>query len=103
MKTTKTNLILYVVCTVAIIIAIISMFKVKQSQQELNELQNKMRAINTPTSENKLIKIDSLLVLGHYESAIDAYKKQFDTYEATDTGNTDLKLRIELAKKHGYN
>ena len=99
MKTTKTNIILYSILIIAVIIAIISMLKTRKLNKELKQIQvQEELATNKIEIQNRLLRIDSMLVNGRYKSAINAYKEQIDT---TTVGNnhTDIKLRIELAQQ----
>ncbi|WP_344820933.1 hypothetical protein [Aquimarina gracilis] len=92
------NRILYGLLTIAIIGAVFSMFQTKKLHKKLKESQIKeTQAASKIAFQNKLLQIDSMLVKGQYKSAIDAYKKQFDT--VVDNFSTDVKLRIELAQQ----
>jgi len=101
MKINKTNIILYFILIITIIIAIFSLLKTKQLREELSALKE----IAIPKSESKemnsadeLLAIDALLVNGEYESAIDAYKTLFDL--SNDSKNTkELQFRLKLAQQ----
>ena len=79
-------------------IAITLLFKTKGLQQDLEE----ERAIHKGYSEQtalhqQLLDIDSLLVDGDYQQALQAYHQY--SVELGENGNAQLGLRIEVAKK----
>ncbi len=98
MKIKKTNIVLLGGVLIALIIAISSMFREQKLKKQLKEIQAKETLIsNRLASQEELLPIDSLLVSGQYQSALQKYEKLFSSNASDD--NTYVKLRIQLAKQ----
>ncbi len=99
MKTKKRNIALYTLATLAILFAVYSVFQGQKLRKNLKEAQEKNTLLsNSFASKNKLFKIDSILIKGRYESALNAYQEEFNAV-VNDDDKTYVKFRIELAQQ----
>lgn len=98
MKITKTNTIIYSILALAVLVAMYSIFRNQKLNKRLNKIEAERAAFSKDSLQQRnLFRIDSLLIVGEYRSALNAYKEQFNTIAKDDKEN--VKFRIEVAKQ----
>ncbi|MCK8522318.1 hypothetical protein M0D21_12100 [Aquimarina sp. D1M17] len=100
MKTTKTNLVLYGIFALAVFASIYSTIRAKKFQNKLQYLEEKKeKAKQDSILESSLLHIDSILIKGEYQSALNAYKEKFSTVVNDGEEKGSVKFRIEVAEQ----
>jgi len=98
MKITKTNIITYSALTIAILVALYSVFQTQKIKKKLRDVEAKeVEHTKNSVIEKTLSQIDSVLITGDYQSALDAYQEQFVGIVNDD--NLNVKFRIEVAQQ----
>ena len=98
MKITKTNIFTYSALTIAILVASYSIFQTQKIKKKLRDVEaKKIEYTKDSLIEKTLFQIDSVLITGDYQSALDAYQEQFVGVVNDDRLN--VKFRIEVAQQ----
>lgn len=98
MKTTKTNRVIYAALTISILVALYSIFQTQKLKKKLRDVESReIKHAKDSIKEKKLFRIDSVLITGDYQSALDSYQQEFG--ETINDGNLNIKFRIEMAQQ----
>ncbi|UII76302.1 hypothetical protein LV716_00470 [Flagellimonas sp. HMM57] len=87
-----------ILLVVMVLIATYGFFKITSLKKQLKTSEDKASGMFKKVSEyDELLRIDSLLVLGEYDSAINAYTSQLSDKDVEEASG--IQLRIDIAKK----
>lgn len=87
-----------ILLVVMLVIATYSFFKITNLKKQLKTSENKVSGMFKKATEyDELLRIDSLLIKGEYDSAINAYTSQLSDKDIEEASG--IRLRIDIAKK----
>lgn len=98
MKISKRNIIVYSIALLAVIVAVFTVIQKQKLKKQLELIKAERNSFSKESIiEERLFRIDSLLIRGDYNAALNAYEQQFSISE-TD-GRKNVLFRINVAKQ----